>query len=797
MTLAQHAQHRDQLDGRSGGLSFDDLPTLVLVLDRDGTVVSCNRRSTDLLGVSPDQVTGQPFAWLVNPLDLKLLPEETSEVVGWSQREDHPLEIHLRYGAAGRNEARGDGERAQMRQQAGRGARKWRLFALDATDLGGGRLLMALHPIGRPTDWSVPRKLLLEAVDAADSSITIADFRISDAPLVYVNSGFRKMTGYSDAEILGRNCRFLQKRPDGTRDDDQPGLDRLRDAMAAGAFANATLRNYAKDGRLFHNDLYLTPVKSRGETIAYIGVQNDVSGRIHSIEQIAQREHTIRSFFDAAPMLMGVLELRGGRGGEGGEKPRKDDAAAWRDARHVMLNRTAADGFGLEKDAGDDLPLSALPMDEDCLAEWAAQLAAAMGDGERRTFKCKLGRPGDDSAARSLRVTVNMIHPGDHEPPRASYIAEDVTGAEQAESDRRLLAAAVENGDLSVLITDADLDLPGPTILYVNPAFCRMTGYAPEDVIGKTPRILQGPLTDRAVLNRVRECLANEERFVGETVNYRKDGSPYNIRWSIAPIRDADGNLTHWVASQEDVSHRRRLEREVLDIQQSEQKRIARDLHDSVAQQLNALSLYAQSMRHEMAAAAADDGLSAEDAVDYSEQLGRVVELAAEAAGNARAISHALLPVDLTRAGLMLALQRLTTQANEIYGIECSFDCAEPILLQSHEAATHLHRIAQEALNNAVRHGKAGRVRIALEVAADAATPAEETYLTIADDGVGLPQPRPAAGVGLSTMRYRAEILGGRFDLRRGNGGAERPGTVVAVTFSRDITDHGDDEAAG
>ena len=781
MTLAQSPTQRETLDGRGDGLSFDDLPTLVLVLDADGRVASCNRRSEELLGAPPRDVAGRPFPELVNPLDLKLLPERLGEVVGWSRREDHPLEVHLRYGGPG--------------EETG----QWRLFALDATEIGGGRLLMALHPIGPPTNWSVPRKLLLEAVEAADSSITIADFRLPDAPLVYVNSGFRKMTGYADAEILGRNCRFLQNRPDGSRDDEQDGLDRLRDAMSAGEFANATLRNYTKAGELFHNDLFLTPVKSRGGIIAYIGVQNNVSGRVHSLEQIAQREHTIRSFFDAAPMLMGVLELRGGRDGEGHERPDKADAAAWRDARHVMLNRTAAEFFGLgEDDAkkhGHNLALSALGMSEACLADWSEHLAAAMGDRERRTFRCKLDRPGDGSADRRLRVTVNVIRPGDHEPPRASYIAEDVTDAERSESDRLLLAAAVENSDLSVLITDTKLDPPGPTILYVNPAFCRMTGYDADEVVGKTPRILQGPLTDRALLNRVRECLQNEERFVGETINYRKDGTPYNIRWSIAPIRDAQGTLTHWVASQEDVTRRRQLEREVLDIQQSEQKRIARDLHDSVAQQLNALSLYAQTMRQEMADAG-DDGLTADDAADYHEQLGRVVELAAEAAGNARAISHALLPVDLTRAGLMMALERLARQAEEIYGIDCGFDCAEPILLQSHEAATHLHRIAQEALNNAVRHGKAGRVRIALAVGDGGATPREETYLTVADDGVGLPHPAPAAGVGMSTMRYRAEILGGRFDARRGNGPDGRPGTVVSVTFSRDLADHGDDEAA-
>ena len=783
--MSQH-QLREQPDGLHGGDApgFDDLPNLVFILEADGTVAFCNRRSGLLLGIAAEQVVGRDFESLVNPLDRKLLPANLDEVVDWSQREEHPLEAHLRYGEEGKG--------------------LWRLFALDARPLDGGRLLMSLHPIGRPASWSVPRQLLLEAVEAADSSITIADCRLEDMPLVYVNQGFRKITGYESEELLGRNCRFLQFDADGKQDENQPGLDEIRRGTAEGAFAHATLRNYRKDGTLFHNDLYLTPVRSRGELVAFIGVQNDVTHRQRSLDAIAQREHAIRSFFDAAPMLMGVLELRGGCGGRDGERREsweRTDAAAWRDARHVMANQAAADFFATDKDGFRDLPLGALRMPEAALDEWAASLAATMSDGTKRTFRCKLDRPASDAdgpARRSLRVTVNVVRPGDGEPPRASYIAEDVTEVEANENNRVLLAAAVENSDLSVLITDTGVDEPGPKILYVNPAFTRVTGYEPHEIVGKTPRVLQGPLTDRTVLNRVREALQNEEGFVGETINYRKDGSPYHIRWSIAPIRDGDGKLTHWVASQEDVSHRRKLEREVLDIQQNEQKRIARDLHDSVAQQLNALSLYAQTMRQELGDAAADGGgLSAADAADCREQLGRVVELAAEAAGNARAISHALLPVDLSRNGLMVALQRLASHASEIYGIDCTFDCAEPILLQSHEAATHLHRVAQEALNNAVRHGKAKAVRLVLRAAEFSAADSsgggsEEATLAIIDDGVGIPSPAPTEGLGLNTMRYRAEIVGGHLDIARGNGKGDRPGTVVSVRFGRDLTQSSD-----
>ena len=92
--------------------------------------------------------------------------------------------------------------------------------------------------------------------------------------------------------------------------------------------------------------------------------------------------------------------------------------------------------------------------------------------------------------------------------------------------DRAAMETIADRVNDSVLITTADLKLPGPTIVYVNPAFCKKTGYRPVEVIGKSPRILQGPATERKVIDRLRENLKNDEDFHGSTINYRKNGSP-------------------------------------------------------------------------------------------------------------------------------------------------------------------------------------------------------------------------------------------------------------------------------
>lgn len=120
----------------------------------------------------------------------------------------------------------------------------------------------------------------------------------------------------------------------------------------------------------------------------------------------------------------------------------------------------------------------------------------------------------------------------------------------------RIFRATVEASFDSILITDADFANDGPHILYVNPGFTRMTGYRLDEVIDCNPRFMQGPKTDRAVIRRLRENCLNGEVFLGSTVNYRKDGKPFDIEWTVAPIRDESGTITHFMAIQRDVTER-------------------------------------------------------------------------------------------------------------------------------------------------------------------------------------------------------------------------------------------------
>lgn len=150
----------------------------------------------------------------------------------------------------------------------------------------------------------------------------------------------------------------------------------------------------------------------------------------------------------------------------------------------------------------------------------------------------------------------------------------------------------------SVLITDADLKSPGPYILYVNPAFERMTGWTKGEVIGKNPRILQGPDTDHEIFRNLIETLHRGETWSGRTVNYRKDGSEFHMQWSIVPIRNEAWEIHQYLAVQKDVTHLVHTEQKLQEAMEEERRRLLeiektnRKLNKLIAKQSKTLELF-------------------------------------------------------------------------------------------------------------------------------------------------------------------------------------------------------------
>lgn len=145
------------------------------------------------------------------------------------------------------------------------------------------------------------------------------------------------------------------------------------------------------------------------------------------------------------------------------------------------------------------------------------------------------------------------------------FVQDIVDEREEAKKQLNLLESAIRSDYDSIVITTLELEKPDPKIVYVNDGFTRMTGYSKEEAIGNTPRMLQGPKTDRKVLDTLKKRLKEGEAFFGHTVNYRKDGSEFINQWDIHPLTNEDGEITHWVSYQHDITERKRSEKKVVD----------------------------------------------------------------------------------------------------------------------------------------------------------------------------------------------------------------------------------------
>jgi PAS domain S-box-containing protein len=130
-------------------------------------------------------------------------------------------------------------------------------------------------------------------------------------------------------------------------------------------------------------------------------------------------------------------------------------------------------------------------------------------------------------------------------------------------------AAILDAASESIIVTGANLDSPGPNIVYVNPAFERMTGWMADEIVGKSPRLLQGVKTDHSVFEDMRDALGRGDRWEGQAVNYRKNGAEFVMEWSITPLNDASGRTTHFVAVQRDVTARVEAERRIAEAREA------------------------------------------------------------------------------------------------------------------------------------------------------------------------------------------------------------------------------------
>lgn len=288
----------------------------------------------------------------------------------------------------------------------------------------------------------------------------------------------------------------------------------------------------------------------------------------------------------------------------------------------------------------------------------------------------------------------------------------------------------------------------------------RLFGYAADAMMGQSVTLLApAGRADEipAILRRIRQGITVRHY---ETVLRRQDGRLVDISLGVFPLRQADGTVVGAASISRDITERKRLEREVLAMGEREQQRIGQDLHDGLGQHLLGIALMGKMLQRKLEAHSRPE----------AGEAGQIAELVNQAIPQIRELAEGAYPSELQAGGLGAALRQLAAKTEQMTGVTCQVDAEDDVPLPEVETALHLYRIAQEAVNNAIRHGQAGRLTIGLK--ADGARLA----LTVQDDGIGLPpETEPGKGLGLRIMSYRADMIGAQLEVRPGPTG----GTVV------------------
>lgn len=291
----------------------------------------------------------------------------------------------------------------------------------------------------------------------------------------------------------------------------------------------------------------------------------------------------------------------------------------------------------------------------------------------------------------------------------------------------------------------------------LNTAACRIFGYSPEEMIGHNISELMPPPDrekhDDYIANYLRTGHAKIIGIGREVIGKRKDGNLFPMELSMGEVRLADRRL--FTGFVRDISERRRLEQEVAASAEQERGRIARELHDGLGQQLGGLLYLMHGLHLDLESTHASQ---AETAAQLSKELSTAI-------AQARNLSHELYAVPPQPDGLIEALGNLADRVAQNHGVECVFSSKAAVLVHNQATASHLYRIAQEAVQNALKHSRATRIDIELT---EQPTKLE---MIVSDDGVGFSAEHTSHGLGLHTMEQRVRLIQGKLIVQNITGG--------------------------
>jgi two-component system, LuxR family, sensor kinase FixL len=353
----------------------------------------------------------------------------------------------------------------------------------------------------------------------------------------------------------------------------------------------------------------------------------------------------------------------------------------------------------------------------------------------------------------------NAIYDKDGNITEILCIGHDITERKHMENELKLLATVVLNSNDAITVQD----LKGNIISW-NLGAERMYGYSKAEAIKMNiSRIIPSHKQDE-MMSLTKRVLKGENIKSFETQCFSKDNRLLDISLTIRLLRDGKGKPFAITTTERDITERRRLEKEILDITERERELIGQEIHDGMGQILTGIAVKCKGLALKL------KGKSSEEMKDALV----ISKLANKAIGQTRDIAKMLYPVDIETGGLVSALKTLAANAENTMEVTCRFRCGKAVSVKNLVEAKQIYRIVQEAITNAIKHGKAKNINIKLRFTK------RGTVLSVENNGLDFPKlPPRGKGLGLKIMKYRTDLIGGSLDIRKGDKG----GTVVICIF--------------
>ncbi len=540
--------------------------------------------------------------------------------------------------------------------------------------------------------------------------------------IMYINQRAEQMLSRPTGSLIGKN--LWEEFPLDVRDN----IRMICESAMASRQPAQMEEYYPPLQRWFETRVYPAP---QGLTLYF----QDVSVRKQAEQALRASELRYRLLFESSPQPMWVVGKE--------------------DLRFLAVNDIAITHYGYSRE--DFLHMTLLdvhpPEDAQELQTYAARQRAGMNRHGLWRHQRKYG------SLMLVEVTSHSLE-WDGQTGQLTLI-NDVTEREKAQEALHVSDLALKAVSQGVLITGVD-----HRILTANEAFLSITGYSAEEVIGNTCNFLWGPLTDPASLATLEQCIQEEREYSGELIHYKKNGETFWNDLSVAPVRSLHGEPSHFIGITRDITERKRAElamaehkrqlqelsRRVLEAQEVERRRVARELHDELGQSLTAIKINLQSFERFPNQSPAD--LHAENIRIVDDVLQQV-----------RSLALALRPSVLDDLGLVPALRWVTEQTAGRAGLAVVFETTVEPVRFAPEIETACFRIAQEALTNVIRHAQATQVIVSLRHHGDA------LVLAVSDDGRGFnfaamrASAQAGASLGVLGMEERATLVGGQLEI--------------------------------